>query len=452
MYNFISADYSDGIRLSDGSVARTLEAQVLKNKQDIAAHYNIDRVLADFGIKVLGQVATVDILQDLPKDDLQYGDAYAVGIEPPYDFYIWTRANMDLGEDIDYWFSIGKLAIAGPEGLTGPAPVLAIADGYITSTDPLTQETVNVIGINDIRANYIFTFPGAPTLGSTRSVRREWGVLSNRTGDFWLDTNTGDLYRQTGVTSGQARWSRDMNIKGPQGEQGIQGPRGETGPQGIQGVPGPRGLPSFLYTVAGTVGGVGQLPAVESVGANDAYLVGTTGAYHLYIVVDGIWTDLGPTNQMANATPNTFITIDGNGASVNTTLYEVSITLTDFNNYQGVKNGEISFQVISTDYPTVNTVDAIWDWMVRKGYTSISSQYIACNGSGTSGPNDGSYCVVNRITRIAADPATQKKFRAHYEAIKTYIDGTPAEAIRGTLNITTATISSSALPYKKPIL
>lgn len=38
----------------NGKELRNLEEQVLKNKEDIAAHYNIDRVLANFGIRIVG--------------------------------------------------------------------------------------------------------------------------------------------------------------------------------------------------------------------------------------------------------------------------------------------------------------------------------------------------------------------------------------------------------------
>ena len=103
----------------DGIEYRNLEEQVLKNKEDIAAHYNIDRVLADFGIRIIG---TVDSYADLPDPETfegEYGDAYAVGTEAPYDFYIWTRPDPNSGHDSAYWFDIGQLAIVGPQGIQG---------------------------------------------------------------------------------------------------------------------------------------------------------------------------------------------------------------------------------------------------------------------------------------------------------------------------------------------
>lgn len=101
----------------NGKEYRNLEEQVQKNKEDIANHYNIDRVLADFGIKVIGQLDSAD---DLPESGDSYGDAYAIGTEAPYNFYIWTRANEEAGQPNDYWFNIGALAIVGPQGPQGP--------------------------------------------------------------------------------------------------------------------------------------------------------------------------------------------------------------------------------------------------------------------------------------------------------------------------------------------
>lgn len=101
----------------NGKEYRNLEEQVLENKQKIAEHYNRDRVLADFGIRVLG---TLENKIELPLSDrLEYGDAYLVGQTLPYDVYVWTRANEDAGHPFDYWLDIGPLSIIGPAGPAG---------------------------------------------------------------------------------------------------------------------------------------------------------------------------------------------------------------------------------------------------------------------------------------------------------------------------------------------
>ena len=96
------------IRLDNGEVLRNLQEQVLENKEQIAMHWNVDRVLADFGIKVLGKFDYVSDLDDPTKVDkstLEYGDGYLIGLEAPYDVYVWTRANINAGEPEDYFLN-----------------------------------------------------------------------------------------------------------------------------------------------------------------------------------------------------------------------------------------------------------------------------------------------------------------------------------------------------------
>ena len=72
---------------------RNLQEQVLKNMQNIASIKGGTAVLDEFGIKVVGEVGS---LQDLPSvidykaahADWEYGDAYAVGTEAPYKLYV----------------------------------------------------------------------------------------------------------------------------------------------------------------------------------------------------------------------------------------------------------------------------------------------------------------------------------------------------------------------------
>lgn len=101
----------------DGVEFRNLQEQVLENKEQIAMHWNVDRVLADFGITVLGRV---DTTEDLPEsEDENWGYAYLVGLEAPYEVYVWTRPNVDAGEPDAYWLNIGSISIVGPQGPKG---------------------------------------------------------------------------------------------------------------------------------------------------------------------------------------------------------------------------------------------------------------------------------------------------------------------------------------------
>ena len=56
---------------------RNLEEQVQKNKEDIARHWQIDRVLADFGIRIVGTAGSFNDIKNI--QGKEYGDAYAVG-------------------------------------------------------------------------------------------------------------------------------------------------------------------------------------------------------------------------------------------------------------------------------------------------------------------------------------------------------------------------------------
>ena len=113
-----------GIKLPNGDTLYNLENQVLKNKEDIYNLQHAERILANFGIRVVGNAPTLAYLPSVQDYKNQnpttwlYGDAYTVGSEQPYDFYILTRA--DVEHDNDYWFNLGKIVgQQGPKGDKG---------------------------------------------------------------------------------------------------------------------------------------------------------------------------------------------------------------------------------------------------------------------------------------------------------------------------------------------
>lgn len=99
-----------------------IQEQVEKNKKDIQAVYQGATVLAEFGIKVIGQVDDESELPD-PADYLEaggeYGDAYIVGTEAPFKYWIFTRAFED--QEDPSWFDLGIFPQPGPQGEQGPA-------------------------------------------------------------------------------------------------------------------------------------------------------------------------------------------------------------------------------------------------------------------------------------------------------------------------------------------
>ena len=107
----------------DGKEFRNLEEQVLKNKNDIENSLQLKNLLTDFGIRIIGQVESayqIPSVSDYKENNpnWNYGDAYTVGTESPYDLYILTRANNNNPQD--FWFDIGEFPLRGPVGPQGP--------------------------------------------------------------------------------------------------------------------------------------------------------------------------------------------------------------------------------------------------------------------------------------------------------------------------------------------
>ena len=257
---------------------RNLEEQVLKNKEDIANHYNMDRVLADFGIRIVG---TLPSAEDLPEPyDGNYGDAFAVGDKAPYDFYIWTRADINAGHADDYWFYLGALAIVGPKGERG-------------ETGPKGETGER----------------GSIWMSASRNPDNIIGYLP---GDQWLNTVNGYVYTVKEI-NGNYVWQSQGSIKGPQGIQGPKGDRGEIGPQGEKGDKGARGEGAAIVQIVGTITNVDQLPNAEETQNTNAYLQNVNGAWHLWVIVGQPgsyqWVDTG------GLTAGTLITNDGDPLS-----------------------------------------------------------------------------------------------------------------------------------------
>ena len=261
--------------IKNGIEYRNLEEQVRKNKEDIAAHYNMDRVLADFGIRIIGQIATAAELPDPETFEGEYGDAYAVGETAPYSFYIWTRADANSGHPEDYWFDIGELAIVGPAGPQGEQ---------------------GERGPQGIRGSQWFSGTGQPTTTSGYNV-----------GDYYINVETGNIWHLH-EQSGRLVWLLEGNIIGPQGETGPKGDAGPAGPQGPQGPAGKQGSPSQNIVILGTVSSITQLPDPTTVGRNSAYLVGTGDTYDLFVITGTnnlLWQNAGPFNV------GTAVSVDG---------------------------------------------------------------------------------------------------------------------------------------------
>lgn len=234
----------------NGKEYRNLVEQVQKNKEDIAKHYDSDRVLEDYGIKIVGSVNTSDELPNPLTYDGAYGDAYTVGVEAPYDFYVFTRPLQ--GETDNRWLDLGQLAIEGPQGPEGP-------QGIQGETGTSTRW---------------YTGNGAP-YGS-----------GYENGDMYLDNYSWNVY----IYESQA-FKLIGNIKGVQGPQGPQGPRGVQGIPGEAGPQGANGTPGDAVKIIGILSSASMLPEPASVGRDSAYVVEDGTGQWLYFIT-GVEPDL----------------------------------------------------------------------------------------------------------------------------------------------------------------
>lgn len=265
------------LKLSNGDILRNLEEQVLKNKEDIANHYAIDRNLANFGIKIVGTVASTEDLPGVTEFPLapnysgEYGDGYAVGEPGNYTYYIFTRPDLNAGKPTDYWLDVGQISVVGPEG----------PQGIQGEQGPAGQST----------KWYSFT---TPPQGGTYNE-----------GDMAIVTqgqSVGNVYRYTNNA-----WTYTGNIRGPQGPQGLQGLQGPAGPQGPQGPKGERGDVAGLVNIRGQLTSESQLPSPADLNnLTVAYLVNGD----LYIQFGetpetATWNNVGPLNV------GTMVTVDG---------------------------------------------------------------------------------------------------------------------------------------------
>ena len=238
---------------------RNLAEQVLKNKEDILRHFQRDEVLADFGIRIIGQVESPS---ELPESAEEYGDAYAVGTESPFNYYIWTRAN-NLSP-VDYWFDFGEIAIAGPQGPKGDR-----------GPQGETGQSTRWYLYSDAQWNY---------------------PAGKKPGDMALTYPSGNVY----IVGDNGLWEAQGNIRGPQGpagKNGRDGVQGEPGPQGPKGETGDAG--GFI-NIAGILDTVDELPRPSIIkNLTVAYLVGENK--DLYIQVgsnstNASWLNIGPIN------------------------------------------------------------------------------------------------------------------------------------------------------------
>lgn len=249
----------------DGKEFRNLEEQVLKNQSDIKFIRDEQGVLNQFGIKVVGQKTDRDSMPSVAEykesnPNWTYGDAFAVGTNPPYELLILTRANIDNPDD--YWFDIGDFPVAGPKGDKGDT-------GAMGSTGPRgiqgVQGPQGIQGIPGAQGPQGPQGPRGPQgiQGNQGLPGKSFRIISQLNSISQLPTPTEDNRNEAylieiesanhlfviigdeslewidaGPIEGIPGEKGDTGEAGPQGPQGPVGPQGPQGPQGIQGPAG----------------------------------------------------------------------------------------------------------------------------------------------------------------------------------------------------------------------
>lgn len=265
----------------NGVELRNLEEQVQENKRLIAEHYNRDRVLADFGLRVVGNVPTEADLPDPETFEGEYGDAYVVGTSEPFNVYVWTRPDIGSGHPNDYWLNIGPIAIEGPQGPVGP-------QGPIGETGQSTRwyASSGLVGGNLHRGDMLLITSGS---------------------------NLGNVYIYNDLEN---QWLLQGNIKGPTGPQGPRGLQGEVGPEGPKGEKGNTGDVGGFINIRGILPNIDQLPTPTAINnLSVGYLVGTTAPYDLYIQV-GETPETAEWNNAGGFNAATLVMVNGQAQNV----------------------------------------------------------------------------------------------------------------------------------------
>lgn len=239
----------------DDKEYRNLEEQVQKNKEDIAYHYEVTRVLANYGIEVLGMVETYEEIADIDEGE-RYGQAYLVGTPEFSEVYIWTRANPNIGHETAYWLNIGPMQAAGIQGPIG----VGIAGAFVNDSYQLVLNLTN-----------------GESLVLGKSIRGERG--------------------EKGATG-------SPGATGPQGPKGPKGDKGDRGPTGPQG-------PTGSLNIINTFNSLSEVPSAIDYNLGDAFLLKQGDLTTLYVLTGDKDVTSSYTWQETSFGGGTIVTVGG---------------------------------------------------------------------------------------------------------------------------------------------
>lgn len=217
---------------------RNLQEQVEKNKQDILYILTEEGTLNAFGIKVVGEDTTTAALPDPTTYTGDFGDAYAIGTEAPYNLYIFTRPNGTHPNP--YWFNIGKFPVPGPKGDKGDKGDTGATGATGAKGDTGAQGPQGATGATGPKGATGPIGPQGPQ-GATGPVGPAFNVQGTLTSTAQLPTPTAEMqdkgycYRIPDANGVPHVWIvQGANEVGPFSWVDI-------GVAGIQGQPGPAG-------------------------------------------------------------------------------------------------------------------------------------------------------------------------------------------------------------------
>lgn len=342
----------------DNKQFRNLEEQVLYNKDRLDNLIAAGYVLDEFGIKVIGQVATAS---DIPSvvnykqehADWSYGDTFAVGTAAPYELYILTRANDT--QTTDYWFNIGRFPEPGPKGdkgetgergpqgpmgVRGPQGVAGADGAPGVKGDRGPQGIQGPKGDTGPQGPAGITFEVLGTLTSTDQLPSPDTVQRNAAYIIPID-GVNHLYIIQGTTSLQ--WV-DF------GPSGIQGPKGDNGPAGV-------GISSFTFERDNQFNGytISTIKATYSDGTTNEFTVqaknGATGPAGP-MGPQGIKGDPGDTGPKGDTGPAGPAGKDGTGIdtinSINLTTGDEAVIYDTLDGITVNSNGTITYGANNT--------------------------------------------------------------------------------------------------------
>lgn len=167
---------------------RNLQEQVLKNMCDIQDIEQGATVLADFGITVVGQVDEASALPAPTTYKGNLGDAFLVGTQAPYLYYIYAKAYE--GQEQASWYNLGQFPLPGPKGDKGDAAgfgqvtatsTSVVGNPTVSVTTSGTNEAKNIafeFGIPDVNPEYVEANPTASATGTLEKLRVDNTIYS----------------------------------------------------------------------------------------------------------------------------------------------------------------------------------------------------------------------------------------------------------------------------------